>query len=166
MYETGSSSARRPAQERLDAREQLVAVERLRHVVVGPGAQSADVVRLGVAGSEHQHRHLAQVSDPLEDLPAVELGHRHVEDDQIVLAGVERPQRRAPVGLIVDVISRPFEHEPEERPDVLVVVDDEHQLPVRGWIHPNGVTRTSDFDASYGIHTFLQSPFLRVRAKT
>ena len=103
MYETGSSSRGARRSSASTRATQLLAVERLRDVVVRPTAQTADPIGLRVARGEHEHGHLAQVPDALEQLPAVEVGHRHVEEDEVVVAVVERAQRGAAVGLVVDV---------------------------------------------------------------
>ena len=79
---------------------------------------------------------------------------------------MKRAQRSAAVGLVVDVISGPLEQKPEERSNVLVVVDDQELRLGSARFHAYDVTRTSDFEGSYGIHTWLLAPFLRVRART
>ena len=84
--------ARRPAAElRADARQELLATEGLRDVVVGARAQAAYLVELVGVRREHDHRCLAQLADAFEHLPAGKARHRDVEDDDIGVLGVEEP---------------------------------------------------------------------------
>ena len=59
---------RRPAQRRPQPGQQLVHAERLGHVVVGAGVERGDLVRLAVAGGEHDDRHLRPAPQPADDL--------------------------------------------------------------------------------------------------
>ena len=62
----------------------------------------------------------------LERLPAVELRHRHVEDDEIRPRLEHLPERGLAVGGVDDLVAGAREQHAEEAPDVGVVVDDEH----------------------------------------
>ena len=55
-------------QHRAHAREQLLDVERLGHVVVGPGVERGDLVLLSVAGGEHHDGDVAERSHPPQRL--------------------------------------------------------------------------------------------------
>src|SRR6185436_8810023 len=99
----------RPAYERLDAREQLLAAERLRHVVVRAALETPNLLELPSARRQHHHRHLAEVADPLEGLPAVELGHRDVKQDEVRRRGVELTQAGLPALGLRDVVPSPHE---------------------------------------------------------
>ena len=120
----------RPAQQRLDAGEQLLPAERLRDVVVGARGEAADALELLGARREHDHRHFREVADPLERLVPVQLRHADVEEDEGGRRLVELPQGRPAVGRLLDPVTRADEQLPEEDPDVLVVVDDEDSRPV------------------------------------
>src|SRR5580765_7163664 len=56
------------AQERLDSREQFLAAERFRNVVVGAGGEAADPLELLRAGGQHDHGDVREVADALERL--------------------------------------------------------------------------------------------------
>ena len=74
-----------PAQQRVDAGDELARAERLRHVVVGADAEPDEQVVLGVAGGEHEDRHRPVGLDALAHLEAVEAGEHEVEDDEVGL---------------------------------------------------------------------------------
>ena len=119
-----------PAEHRLDAREELLPAERLRDVVVRARLQPADLLQLGGAGRQHRHGHVGHVTDALERLPAVQLGHGDVEEHDVGRRRVQRPQPVAPVGRLGDLVALTLEQLPQEAADVGVVVDDEHVTPV------------------------------------
>jgi hypothetical protein len=100
---------RRPAQQRLDAGEQLEAPERLRHVVVGAGPQPADPFELAVLGGQHQDRRVGHVAQALERRPPVEPRQADVEHDERGAAVAELPQRARAVGGLDDAMPRPLE---------------------------------------------------------
>ena len=88
------AARRAAAQQRAQAGEQLLALERLDEVVVGAGVEALDAAVERVAGGEHEDRHVAVGAQAPGDLDAVELGQAEVEDDQV---GHERDgRRRAP----------------------------------------------------------------------
>jgi len=125
----GGAHLRRPAraaQQRLDAREQLLAPERLRDVVVRAAAQPAHLVELARARGQDQHRHVAQVADPLERLPAVELGHRDVEHDEVGGLLVQPAQRLEPVRRLRHAVAGSLEQHAHETAYVVLVLHDEH----------------------------------------
>ena len=112
-------------QQRLDARNELLAAERLDDVVVGAAREPADALELGVSGGQHQDRYVAQIAEPRQRLEAVEPRHRDVEDDEICRRGEEFAQPGAPVSGLADVVPSPAQKRLDERPDVVVVVDHE-----------------------------------------
>jgi hypothetical protein len=71
------------AQQGLDAGAELLDAERFGEVVVGPAGEPADLVLLEGVGRKNKHRHLGEVADPLENLPAVHLGQADVEHHQV-----------------------------------------------------------------------------------
>jgi hypothetical protein len=72
------------AEQRAQPRLELVHVERLDQVVVGPGIQSVDPVRHGVASGQHQHRDpVALAPKQPAHLEPVDVGQPDVEDDRV-----------------------------------------------------------------------------------
>ncbi len=89
--------ARREAGEQaLDPGQQLGRVERLDQVVVGAGAQAADLLLDLALGGEHDDRDVAGGAllgpDLGRDLVAVELGQHDVEQDQVGRLGSPQPE--------------------------------------------------------------------------
>src|SRR5262249_37133978 len=107
-------------------REQLLAAERLDDIVVGAGAEAPYLVDLAAPRGEQDHRHVAEVAEPLERLETVELRHREVEDDEVGPAVVEGAERGAPVPRGRDVVASAWKKLLEQRAEVVIVVDDEH----------------------------------------
>lgn len=74
-----------PAQQGVDAGQQLPGVKRLGEVVVGPRVQTGDAVLQAGAGGEHQN---GGAQMPGAYLPghgvAVQAGHHHVQNQQVV----------------------------------------------------------------------------------
>ena len=114
------------ARQRLNARDELLLAERLHEVVVCARLKAAHALELVAAGGEHQDRDVGHVADPLQHVPAVELGHRDVEDDEVGPPRVELAQAVAAVLGLLDLRPAAFEERPHEAADVVVVVDDEH----------------------------------------
>jgi hypothetical protein len=113
------------AQQGLHPRQQLLPSERLADVVVRAAAQPAHLLQLAALRGQHQHGHVADLADPLERRPPVELGHRDVEDDQVGSAAEQLAQALASVLSLADVVPRPAEKLGHERAHVRIVVDDE-----------------------------------------
>ena len=90
-----SLHARRVAQRHAHAREQLAGAERLRQVVVGPGVERLDLVRLLPARGDDHDRHGAPVADAAHDLDAVEVGQAEVEQHEVGRARLRLDERRA-----------------------------------------------------------------------
>src|SRR4051794_2876664 len=75
------AAARRAApQQRAEAGEQLLALERLDEVVVGAGVEALDAGLDGVARGEHEDRHVVGRAKAPRDLDAVDLRKPEVED--------------------------------------------------------------------------------------
>ena len=132
------------AEQRLDARDELLLAEGLHDVVVGAGLEAADPLELVAAGREHQDGHGRHVADAVEDVPAVELRHGDVEHDEIGPPGVELAKPLAPVRGVVDGDSGALEEGHDELTDVVVVVHDEHAgfahtsfIPSPSAVHPS-----------------------------
>ena len=109
----------------LEPGQELDPAEGLGQVVVGPGVEAPDLVALGGERGQHQDGHVAHVPDPLEHLPAVEVGQAHVEDDQVGVVLVELAHPVAAQRRLGDREPLTFEHGPQELPDVRLVLDDE-----------------------------------------
>jgi hypothetical protein len=77
------------AADGLQPGEQLDTAERLGQVVVGSGVETPHLVALGAERGQHEDGHVTHVADPLEHLPAVEVGEPYVEDHDVGMALVE-----------------------------------------------------------------------------
>ena len=74
------------AQERAQPGEQLVERERLHEVVVGAGVEPGDPIGHLVAGGQHEDRERAvAVAELAAHGEAVDVGHHHVEHDDVGL---------------------------------------------------------------------------------
>ena len=74
------------AEEHLDARDQLVGVERFGDVIVGADLQAHDHVPGGILGGQHDHRDVTPLLVGLQaaaHLVPIHPGHHHVQQDQI-----------------------------------------------------------------------------------
>ena len=88
------------AQRGADAGEQLLGVERLRDVVVGAGVERAHLLRLLVAGGQHDHGHVAERAQAAQHVEPVEVGEAEVEDHDVGAAvGGDHDRRLAGRGL-------------------------------------------------------------------
>ncbi len=89
----------RAAQQRPQAREELLEVVRLREVVVGTCVEALDAIPDRVAGGEQEDRDAVPLPpQPAGHVEAVEPGHHHVEHDGVGRARVHSRQRRVSVG--------------------------------------------------------------------
>ena len=104
-------------------------MERLDQVVVGAGAQAADLLLDLALGGEHDDRDVAGGAllgpDLGRDLVAVELGQHDVEQDQVGRLGAPQAEPLRAVGRDDDVVALLLEGVLQESLDVRVVVDDE-----------------------------------------
>lgn len=75
-----------PADDRMDAGDQLFAVERLRHVIVRTGAEALDLV-VGVIGTGQDQDRRFDPREPqlAQDLQAVHIRQVEVQKDQVVI---------------------------------------------------------------------------------
>src|SRR6478672_3229229 len=111
-----------PSQERLDPRDELLPPERLHHVVVRAGLQTANPLELVAARREHHDRHLAEVPDALERLPTVQIRHRDVEHDEVGRRSMEGAEACATILGLLHSEPGSVEQLGDEAPDVRVVV--------------------------------------------
>ena len=120
----------------VDARAQQDRAERLGQVVVGAELDAAhDAVGL-LDGGDHDHRQVAQGgvrADALEHLVAVELGHEHVEQDDVERrAAVQQLPARAAVVGGRDRVAEALEVAGQQPAVDRVVVDDQQPGPACG----------------------------------
>src|SRR6185312_4798707 len=113
------------AQQRADAREQLLERERLRQVVVGAGVEPLDPVLDLRARGQHQDRNLAALAAQRpRDLEPVDARHQHVEHHRVGLRLVlEALERLRPVLGQLDLVALELERAPQRLPDGPLVVD-------------------------------------------
>ena len=91
----GQRGVRAAAEERLDACDQLVVVERLAHVVVRADAQADDAVgRLALRGDE-QDRDVGLLAELETQADAVDARHHDVEAHEVGMEGIEDLERLA-----------------------------------------------------------------------
>ena len=129
-------------------------MERLDEVVVGAGAQAADLLLDLALGGEHDDRDVAGAAllgpDLGRDLVAVELGQHDVEQDQVGRLGAPQAESLRAIGRDDDVVALLLERVLQESLDVRVVIDDEdlgrHQssTELAGWSMSAGSGSTGD----------------------
>src|SRR3954453_4325335 len=121
------TSARRPAaQQRAQAREQLLALERLDEVVVGAGVEALDARLDRVARGEHEDRHIVGRAQAPRDLDAVDLRQAEIEDHEVGMVGGGLVERCLPVARDPHVVAVQAQRALQDLGDLVVVLDDEH----------------------------------------
>ena len=104
-------------------------MERLDQVVVGAGAQAADLLLDLALGGEHDDRDVAGRAllgpDLRRDLVAVELGQHDVEEDQVGRLGAPQAESLGAVRRDDDLVALLLQRVLQQSLDVRVVVDDE-----------------------------------------
>ena len=130
-------AARRPAaQQRAQAGEQLLALERLDEVVVGADVEPLHARLQRVARGEHQDRRVvAVVAQALGDVDAVQARQPEVEHDDVGQEGVRLVERRDAVGGELDLVALEAQRALQNLRDLLVVLDDEHADGAAGGFH-------------------------------
>ena len=129
--------ARRPAaQQRAQAREQLLALERLDQVVVGADVEALDARLERVArGQDQDRRVVAVVAQALGDVDAVQPREAEVEHDDV---GQERVRLVEPAHAVrgeLDLVALQAQRALQDLRDLLVILDDEHADGTAGGIH-------------------------------
>ena len=87
--------------ERARSREQLLGQERLRHVVVGAVAQTANASRRGAQRAEHEHRNAPEVTrgaQTLDHLVATHTRQHEVEHEQVDVGVLRQDFQRVLAG--------------------------------------------------------------------
>src|SRR5829696_7492835 len=73
----------RPPEQRTDAGQKLLDIERFGEIVVGAEVEAVDLVERGVAGRKHDDRYpAAPLANPLQDPNPVQLREHYVEYDE------------------------------------------------------------------------------------
>ena len=130
--ELGRGVARRAADQRAQASDQFLGLERLGEIIVGAGIEAGDLVRPAVARGQHQHRHLAPFLAPaVEHGQAVDLGQAEIEDHRVIAFGRAEIMAVLAVGGEVDGIAGAFERRAQLAPEIGFVFDDQnaHSCP-------------------------------------
>ena len=94
------------ADQRPQARDHLLHMERLGDVIIGPGIEAGDLLVPLVAGGENENGRIAPVIAPAaQHGDAVDLRQAEIEDDGIVRLGVAEMVRFLAVGGVIDGIA-------------------------------------------------------------
>ena len=109
-----------PAQHRLDAGHHFLAVKRLDDVVV-----AQHLVEGLALGGQHDDGGVPLLADAAADLPAVQPGHHHIQQDHVRLDLPILGQGVLPVRSQGDLVPLLGQVEPQQLADILVVVHDE-----------------------------------------
>ena len=114
------------ADQGADAGQQLVEVERLAEVVVGPAVEAEHAERGPVAGRQEEHRGPpVPLAEPAEQRQAVLAGQPPVQQHEVPRAGPQPIPAGDPVGGVLDVIPLLAEAGQQVVRDVLLVLDDQ-----------------------------------------
>ena len=132
----GHPARRAPAQQRAQAGEQLLALERLDEVVVGADVQARDARLERVTGREHQDRRVVAVlAQALGDVDAVQARQPEVQHDDVRQERVRFVEPAHAVGGELDLVALEAQRALQDLGDLLVVLDDEHTHGTAGGIH-------------------------------
>src|SRR4051794_33062163 len=118
-------AAGRPApKQRAQAREQLLALERLDEVVVRAHVEAGDPRVERVARGQHEDRHVvAAVAQALGDVDAVEARQAEVQDEHVGEEPVRLLERLDPVARELDLVALEAQRALQDLGDLLVVLD-------------------------------------------
>ena len=115
------------AQQRPNTSHDLLEAERLGDVVVAADREAGDLVLDRVAGRQEQHRHVPPLgAQPAGDLEAVDVGHHHVEHEEVGLPVARERERLLAAGGRAYVEAHELQTGGEQVGDVVLVVDHEH----------------------------------------
>ena len=116
------------AEERAQARDELLVRERLDQVVVGACLEPDHPVAHRVSGREHQNGQLVTLGAKLlADLHAVATGHHHVEHDSVKDPCAQMRECLVAVLGDLDLEAMRDEHAPESLPQRCVIVDNQNR---------------------------------------
>ena len=113
-------------QHRPQAREQFATPERLAEIIVCPGVERLDLVRLLAADREDEHGQPAPFAQPLEHLDAGQVGQAEIEDDGVGPLGRCLDQARSAALRLAHAKARAFQCHAQQAADLHLVVDDKH----------------------------------------
>ena len=117
-----------PAEQRADACKQLLELERLDEIVVGPHVESLDALVHAVASGQHQDGDpVALVPEATGHREPVDPGHHHVEDDDVRRVALDRCECSAAVGRGFDLVTLVRKRPLEGLADGPVIVDDKDE---------------------------------------
>jgi hypothetical protein len=116
----------RSAQRRLQPRHELTRAERLGHVVVGAGLESAHLLLLLTDRRQDEDRHRRPLAQVASDLDAVAVGQHQVEDRGVRRAHGGGVERLRGGGRRDDLEAGLAQHDAQGAQDLRLVVADEH----------------------------------------
>ncbi|MCU1239233.1 MAG: hypothetical protein JWP63_7200, partial [Candidatus Solibacter sp.] len=115
------------AEKSADAGEEFDEGEGLDEVIVGAGFEAFHAVVEGAAGTEDEDRRADfAIANFLEDLKAVHVGQHAVEDEEIVIGGVDQIERGGAGEGGVDRVSGAFQPATEKIGNAFFVLDHEN----------------------------------------
>ena len=115
----------RAPQDRLDARDQLAAAERLRQIIVGAHFEADDAVDLVALGGEHDDRNVRFRTQRAAERQPVLAGQHQIEQDQIDAAVGQDLAHGFAVGGRADAEAILRERTRYQFADLAMVIDDE-----------------------------------------
>ncbi len=113
----------RPAQHRLDPLDQQPLREGFADEVVGAHLEAEQLVDLLVLGGQEDHRQLAPLAQPPQQLHAVHARHLDIEDGEVGRALGEAVERACAVVVSLGLIAFRLEHHAQGGENVTIVVD-------------------------------------------
>ena len=131
---SGEVATAATAQQRVDARDELSYAEGLGKVVVAADFETDNLVELGIACRQEQHRRRGDRAQAPAQLVAVHAGKHDVEYEQVVVLLARCVQRVFAVVEHVDFVPFFSEGVSNEFSDRALVVDDENALGVSAMV--------------------------------
>ena len=117
----------------LDGNVKLVEIDRLAHEVVGPELERGfDVVKLRIGGDHDDGAGVAVLLELIKHLDAGEVGHAHVEQDEVGRFVLREFERRVP-GIGLDHVVAPLFTLLAQRPAHQALVVHNHDFLGRHW---------------------------------
>ena len=115
------------ADERAHAGKHFFHMERLRHIVIGTGVDTGNLVAPAVAGGEDEHRHgLAGRTPFFNDGDAVELRQADIEDDGVIGLGIAEIMAFLAVECLIDNITGFFQRIGQLTIEIGIVLNNEN----------------------------------------